>query len=86
MFAVILTKEAKKNLKKITRRYQLKIEKCLTILEENPFYGKDVKKLSGELDGLYRYRIDTIRIIYHVNKADKIVYIISIASRGSAYK
>lgn len=86
MFEVILTKEARKNLKKIHSHYKSKISKCFKSLRENPFYGRDIKKLSGELEGLYRYRINAVRIVYHIHKGNKLVSIIAIRSRSAIYK
>jgi len=84
LFALVLTKEAKKNSIKIPPRYQFNLRQCFLQLQENPFYGKDIKKLSGELKGLYRYRIGNLRIVYHIQ--GKTVIIIAIGFRGNIYK
>lgn len=62
------------------------IDKCLILLEKNPFSGKDIKKLKGEYKGYYRITTDGYRIIYRVEKDNLTVNVVSIAPRGGAYK
>lgn len=52
----------------------------------NPFYGKNVKKLHGELEGLYRYRLDSPRIVYRVLEKEKLIEIIYIDFRKDVYR
>lgn len=62
------------------------IDKCLIQLENNPFGGKDIKKLKGEYRGYHRITTDGYRIIYRIDKDNQSVNVVSISPRGGAYK
>ncbi len=65
-------------------------EKIKTIvypqLKENPFFGTNIKKLKGEFEGYYRYRIGNYRLFYLIEHEKVIVVITSIKHRQNAYK
>ncbi|MFH0924752.1 MAG: type II toxin-antitoxin system RelE/ParE family toxin [bacterium] len=46
----------------------------------------NIKRLWGELEGNYRYRLGDLRIIYEVDVQNRIVKIKTIRSRGDIYK
>jgi mRNA interferase RelE/StbE len=46
------------------------------ILKKNPYSGKNIKKLKGEFEGVYRYRIGDIRIFYKINEEKIIIFMI----------
>ena len=52
-------------------------------LVRDPFNGKNIKKLKGDLEGLYRYRVGNYRIFYTVNI--KTVVLIEVVARKDAY-
>lgn len=54
-------------------------------LKENPFFGPNIKKLKGELAGVYRYRIGNYRLFYTVRELNIVVVVIDIAKRKDAY-
>ena len=54
-------------------------------LEDNPLYGKDIKKLKGKLQGKYRLKVGPFRIVYLVNKERNLVVVESIGPRGDIY-
>lgn len=54
-------------------------------LKSNPFFGPNIKKLKGELEGLYRYRIGDYRLIYKVDKDKIIVFTITLKHRRESY-
>jgi addiction module RelE/StbE family toxin len=54
-------------------------------LEKNPLYGSTIRPLTGQLKGLYRYRIGDWRVIYQLSKQQVIVEIIAILPRGNVY-
>ena len=41
-------------------------------LRENPHYGTNIKKLKGNLEGYYRYRVGNYRLFYLI-KDEKII-------------
>ena len=80
-FEVILTKKAQKNLKKIPLKDQSRIKHKLLYLEKKPYAEK---KLGGELEGLYTFRIWPYRAIYWIEK--KTVWMVKIQHRQGAYR
>jgi mRNA-degrading endonuclease RelE of RelBE toxin-antitoxin system len=46
----------------------------------------DIKKLYGKWQGYYRLRRGKIRIIFEVNKSEKVLYIEKVDFRGDVYK
>jgi mRNA interferase RelE/StbE len=55
-------------------------------LGRNPFFGPNIKKLKGEFEGIYRYRIGDRRLFYSVDVARRIVFILDIQARKEAYR
>lgn len=55
-------------------------------LRENPFFGSNIKKLKGDFEGLYRYRIGNFRIFYKIENNQVLVIILDIEDRKDAYK
>jgi len=62
-----------------------RLNRCFEDLENNPFWGPNIKVLRGEKKR-YRYRIGDYRVIYSIDKDGKKVIISLIASRPSAYR
>lgn len=46
----------------------------------------DLKKLVGNWEGYYRLRKGKLRIIFEVNKIDKVIFVEKIDFRGDVYK
>ncbi len=86
MYKILLTKEAIKNYKKCDTNDKKKIDKCFKELNKNPYISNNIKRLHGELKGLFRYRIGDMRIIYKIEENNVLVIVFSIASRGNVYK
>ena len=55
-------------------------------LRENPYFGTNIKKLKGEFDGVYRYRIGNYRLFYVIDDEKVIVIILDLRQRKDAYK
>lgn len=78
-----IEKKAQKELDKIPDQYRRRILAILPEIAQNPFVGK---KLDGELDGLYSYRVWPYRIIYKVYKELLVIIVVRIGHRQGAYK
>lgn len=78
-----LSKSAEREYKKIPKQQQLKIKKKLTSIENEPYSGK---KLGGELAKYYSVRAWPYRIIYKINKVEKMIYVEKIQHRQGVYK
>jgi len=73
-YEIRITKQAKKDIDKLTPRLKQKLRDVLTeIIAENPYEGK---KLLGDLEGSYSYRLSyKDRIIYSIDEKKRIVYL-----------
>ncbi len=85
IWEVLLTKPAEKTFDKSKPDMQKRLARGLDELEQNPLYGPNIKPLTGQLKGLFRYRVGTWRIIYRIHREEKTVEIIAILPRGDAY-
>ncbi|MBI5893505.1 MAG: type II toxin-antitoxin system RelE/ParE family toxin, partial [Deltaproteobacteria bacterium] len=85
IWKIILTKPAEKVYDKANKETQKRFDGGFEELEKNPLYGNSIKKLTGKLTGLYRYRIGDWRVIYRISKQKTIAEIIAILPRGDAY-
>jgi len=54
-------------------------------LRQNPYFGKNIKKLRGYKPDAWRYRIGNHRFFYTINDHKKIIFMIAADARGSAY-
>jgi mRNA interferase RelE/StbE len=55
-------------------------------LKENPYFGLNVKKLKGEYEGVYRYRIGTVRVFYLIDDSSRTVFLLDVQKRKDSYK
>lgn len=78
--------QARKFHQGLEKIYEKRFKRMIAILEENPYhYAKAIKRLSGGLSGLYRFRIGKLRIFYTIMESEKVVHITNIDTRGDAY-
>jgi len=83
MFKLKITSQAKSQLKQISKKHhQLAISNALDEIKEDPFIGKP---LSRELTGRFSYKVGIYRIIYIINKRDRIVNILFAGHRATVY-
>lgn len=54
-------------------------------LRQNPYSGKNIKKLTNYKPETWRYRIGSYRFFYEINNQKKIVFLTAADSRQSAY-
>ena len=64
-----------------------RVLQCLTELSSDPLNtkGDTIKPLSGQLKGLWRYRIGDWRLIYQPDELRKEVLLVDFQPRGGAY-
>ncbi len=85
-FEIAETKEFRKNLKKLDTKLYEKIKNIVyPQLRSNPFFGTNIKKLKGELEGVYRYRIGNYRVFYVIENEKVLVVMTSVSHRQGAY-
>ena len=85
-FEVHWSHEARKFYDRMGPDYHERFKRMVKVLEESPYYyGKAIKRLIGDLGGLYRYRVGNLRVFYTISSFKREVYITSIDTRGDAY-
>ena len=82
MYQIKITAQAKKELKNIKKEYYEGINLSFEEIKENPFIGKPLLR---ELFGKYSYRVGQYRIVYIIDKKDKIVKVLTAGHRSSVY-
>ena len=83
MYKITLDKLAKRDLKRLDKNDQIRIISKIKELKTNPHLGK---RLSGNLYGLWRFRLDKFRIRYRIIEERLIIIIIRIKHRKDAYR
>ena len=74
------------DLSRIDRPHQRIIKEKLLILAEKPEALKNnIKRLSGDIEDLYRLRAGRFRIIFKKNEAELMILIIRIGHRKDVY-
>ena len=81
---VIVHHKVEKTLKRLHGEVLERILKAFHSLEENP-RPSGAKKMRG-YKNLFRVRVGDWRIIYTINDEELIILILTVASRGKAYK
>ena len=79
-FKIVFEKEPEKYLRRQNKISQIRILKAINALPDNG----DIKKLTGT-NGLFRIRIGNIRVIFKIDRTEKIITITAIGSRGQIY-
>ena len=86
-FKIAETKTFAKVKKKINQKLYQKINDVVyPQLRNNPYFGTNIKKLKGEFEGFYRYRIGNYRLFYLIDDQKVIVFVIDLKHRKDAYK
>lgn len=82
MYKLIISPQVQKELKRIKKTHQIAINLVLQDIKETPLIGKP---LTRELTGKFSYRVGVYRIIYKINKTDKVIYILTAGHRATVY-
>jgi mRNA interferase RelE/StbE len=54
-------------------------------LRRNPFFGPNIRKLRGEFERYYRYRVGSYRLFYLVEEERVLVVVVDLRHRQGAY-
>ncbi len=84
---IAMTDEFLKAIQAIDRKLQGRILEAISYLSRSPTVpkGDTVKPLTGDLKGLWRYRLGDYRLVYQPNMDDKQVVLVAFTSRAEAY-
>jgi mRNA interferase RelE/StbE len=85
MFEVILSPDAQTFYAAADRPLARKLARCFAQLEHDPTIHGNIKRLSGELSGAFRFRVGDWRVLYRIDhKADRVL-VLTIAHRREVY-
>ncbi len=89
-FRIFETKQFQRDLNQDFSGQQERIKTKLTSyvypqLKQNPYFGKNIKKLVDYKPQTWRYRISGYRFFYEIDDYKKIVFMISADNRAETY-
>lgn len=82
-FQIVFKPSAERELRKLPQKIIVKASRMIEELARNP-YPPYISKLMGE--NTYRMRVGDYRILYTINKIEKIVYIKRVKHRKDVYR
>jgi mRNA interferase RelE/StbE len=86
MFEVVLSPSASEFYTAADRPLARKLARCFRRLEADPRRGNNVKRLTGEFSGYWRYRVGDWRVVYRIDDAERRVNVVAIAHRREVYE
>jgi mRNA interferase RelE/StbE len=91
LFEIFETDQFLKDIKKINEIDKIKIykrvlDRIYPQIKNNPYFGKNIKKLKAYKPDTWRYRIGNFRLFYEIYDKEKIINIVAIEIRGGSYK
>lgn len=84
-YRVTLSPDAAKFYRNADRPLAKRLARCFAQLERDPRNHPNIKRLSGPLRGLFRYRVGDHRVVYRMDEEGRIVIVVVIAHRSRIY-
>lgn len=89
-YRIFETRQFQKDLKSLSKAGHPKIaaklrEAVYPELRQRPGFGAHIRKLRDYEPPTWRYRIGDWRVFYEIDPEERIVFLIAVAHRGSAY-
>ncbi len=84
-YHVDFTKAAVRDLKRLPREAQIRIDAAIELLGENP-HPPAAKKLKGRLSEYYRVRVGSFRVIYRIEEDRLVVCVVRVQDRKDVYR
>ena len=70
----------------IRERFKLKLKTHVYVaLKQQPYFGRNIKKLLNYNPETWRYRIGAYRIFYTIHNKEKVVAMLAVSDRKDAY-
>jgi len=86
MFEVKLSREASDFYAAADRPLARKLARCFAFLEQSPRQSNNIRRLTGQKAGLWRFRVGDWRVVYRIDDQAKQVYVLIIAHRREVYE
>lgn len=83
-YELVLKREAAKYLAGLDKPTRTRIKKALESMTHEPPEG-DIAPMKA-IQGLFRLRVGTFRIIFKVEENEHLIYVLAIGPRGDIYK
>ncbi len=62
-----------------------RLQRIILSLKQNPYQGANIKRLTGDLSGFFRYRFSNLRLIYKIDDKAQIITLVYLGTRGDIY-
>ena len=87
MYKTIYSPKAREDLRALDFHLREKITRKICFYSRQEDVLKFARTLTGELNGLFRFRIGDYRAIFSMEKNDddKIIYVVRVGHRGNVY-
>ena len=87
MYSLKIKRKALKAARRLPKGVKRQVEETLKVLQTKPIPARtyDIKKMRG-VEDTYRIRIGDTRIVYSIERGQRIIIIHYIGSREKAYK
>lgn len=85
-FEIRLTAQAERIYRRLPVAVRNRVDVVFERFEHGDFTSSNITALHGPYKGRLRYRLGGWRIIFSVDRADTIVWIEAISTRGGAYR
>jgi mRNA interferase RelE/StbE len=86
MYRIIVHKRAANYLRSLPAPEKERLKNALAALAADPFGAPDIKPMVGQWAGYHRMRQGNKRILFSVDRENRIVYVDHIGPRGDIYK
>jgi mRNA interferase RelE/StbE len=89
-FRIFETAQFQEDLQQDFRGQQTRIQHKLATyvypqLRENPYFGRNIKKLRDTTPDTWRYRIGAYRFFYTIDERHRLIFMLTADHRGRAY-
>jgi addiction module RelE/StbE family toxin len=83
----VLGDQFARNIEKMDKKLQGRVLEAILRLGEDPLtvVGDTIKPLTGDMKGLWRYRIGDYRLVYSPNQEEELITLLSFEPRGDVY-
>lgn len=85
MYEVRLTPAAARFFEDADAPLQKKLDRCFAQLSSEPHRHPNIKALTGQYRGYFRYRVADWRVIYRIGEPDEVI-VMDIAHRREVYE
>jgi len=86
MFEVLLSPPAGRYFDNADSSLHKRLERCFQQLRLDPYRHNNIKRLTGEFLGLFRFRVGDWRVVYRVDHSARRIVVIDIGHRRDVYE